>query len=100
MNPAALLARLTARGYLQVSHATTHPETWPGPGGPAGGVRVIIDPGSDCTEICGLGPRPAGPVISGIWLSAGAPEAVTAPARLNGRPGRNGPPPPATGETP
>lgn len=80
MNPAALLARLTARGYLQVSHATTHPETWPGLDGPAGSIRVIIDPGSDCTEICGLGPRPAGPMISGIWLSAGAPR-PSPPAR-------------------
>jgi len=46
--------------------------------GPAGSVRVVIDPGSDCTEICGLGPRPAGPMIFDIWLSAGAPETVTA----------------------
>jgi len=77
MNPAALLARLTARGYLQVSHATTtHPETWLDLDGPAGSVRVVIDPGSDCTEICGLSPRPAGPMIFDIWLSAGAPETV------------------------
>ena len=79
MNPAALLARLTARGYTPVSHGTTtHPETWLDLDGPAGSVRVIIDPGSDCTEICGLGPRPAGPMIFDIWLSAGAPETVTA----------------------
>ncbi len=31
MSPAALLAHLTARGYTQVSHATTtHRETWQG----------------------------------------------------------------------
>ncbi|MGI8452278.1 MAG: hypothetical protein ACR2MP_34855 [Streptosporangiaceae bacterium] len=78
MTPTALPARLTARGYLPVSHPTTHPQTWPGLVGPAGSVRVILDPGSDCTEICGLGPRPAGPMISGIGLSAGAPEAITA----------------------
>ena len=79
MNPAALLARLAAHGYIQVSHpATTRLETWLDLDGPAGTVRVIIDPASDCTEICGLGPRPAGPMIFDIWLSAGAPETVTA----------------------
>jgi hypothetical protein len=77
MNPAALLARLTARGYTPASHAR-HPETWLNLEGPAGSIRVVIDPGGDCTQICGLGPRPGGPAIFDIWLSAGAPEAVTA----------------------
>jgi hypothetical protein len=79
MNPAALLARLASRGYLRVSHGTTtETATWLDLDGPAGSVRVILDPGADCIEICGLGPRPAGPMIFDIWLSATAPDTVTA----------------------
>jgi hypothetical protein len=74
MNPAALIARLTARGYLNASHSPgPHPETWLDLDGPAGTVRVITGPAGDCTEICGLGPRPGGPLIFDIWLSARAP---------------------------
>jgi hypothetical protein len=79
MNAAALIARLTARGYLRASHDPAgHPETWLDLDGPAGTVRVIIDPDGDCTEICGLGPRPGWPLIFDIRLSAGAPDTVTA----------------------
>jgi hypothetical protein len=79
MNPAALTARLTARRYLHASHSPgPHSETWLDLDGPAGTVRVIIDPAGDCTEICGLSPRPGGPLIFDIWLSAGAPDTVTA----------------------
>jgi hypothetical protein len=79
MNTAALIARLTALGYRRASHGpAAHPETWLYRDGPAGTVRVITDPAGDCTQISGLGPRPALPVIFDIWLSASAPDTVTA----------------------
>jgi len=79
VNHDALISELASRSYLRVSHGpAAGPETWLDLDGPAGTVRVITDPGRDCTEICGLGPGPGGPLIFDIWLSAGAPAAVTA----------------------
>jgi hypothetical protein len=84
MNPAALLARLTARGYTPVSHGTTdYPENWLGLDGPAGGFRVITHPGDgERVEVYGLGPQPARLVLFDIRLSGSTPEAMTV-AMLN-----------------
>jgi hypothetical protein len=79
VNTAALITRLTARGYRHASHGPArHPEAWLYLDGPAGTIRVITGPAGDCTQISGLGPRPAMPLIFDIQLSAGTPGAVTA----------------------
>jgi hypothetical protein len=84
MNPSALLARLTARGYRPASHGTTaYPEDWRDLDGPAGTLRVVTYPGDgDRVEIHGLSPRPARLPAFDIRLSDGTPEAVTV-ATLN-----------------
>jgi hypothetical protein len=84
MTPAALLARLTSRGYIPVSHgATDYPENWLGLDGPAGSVRVVTHPGDgERAEVDGLGPAPAGPLVFEVHMPGGTPEAVTV-AMLN-----------------
>jgi hypothetical protein len=84
MTPAILLARLTSRGYIPVSHAAAgYPGDWLGPGGRAGRVRVVTHPGDGGQiEVYGLGPEPAGPPFFEIRVSARAPETVTV-AMLN-----------------
>jgi hypothetical protein len=84
MNPAALLARLTARGYTPVSHRPTrYPETWPGLDGPAGTLRIVTHPGDGGQiDVYGIGPRPPQLPAFEIRLSASTPETVTV-ATLN-----------------
>lgn len=84
MNPAALPARLTARGYTQVSHGTTAcPVEWRDLDGPAGTVRAVTYPGdAGRVEACIPGPHPARLPASGIRLSGNTPEAITV-AMLN-----------------
>ena len=46
MTPTALLARLTSRGYIPVSHGPTdYPEDWLDLDGPADSIRVVTHPG-------------------------------------------------------
>ena len=84
MTSTALLARLTSRGYIPVSHGLTgYPEDWHDLDGPAGSIRVVTHPGDrERAGVYGLGPRPGGPLVFEVRLSGGTPEAVTV-AMLN-----------------
>ena len=84
MTPTALLARLTSRGYIPVSHGpTAYPENWLDLDGPAGSIRVVTHPDDgERAEVFGLGPRPARLTLFDIRLSGSAPQNVTV-AMLN-----------------